>query len=357
MPASVTRRLVAVGALAASAAGVGIVVGRSGATGSARRPAGSSTATTERRTAEVRRGPLESTTTYSGRLGYGATRPLLLTRPGTLTRLPAVGEVIAPGSPVAEIDGRPVIAARGAFPFWRDLHTGVSDGKDVAQLELMLLAFGTADAAGVKVDEHFDDATRRALRAFESTHGMDADGVLQMGELVVVDGPVRISAVTGVLGDQSSAAGLTVSAAEPRVQVSVPLAAASRFVAGAPVTLGLPDGTSVAGSVVSAGSPVTDGQGTTTVPVSIESTSVGSLAADTPVEVRMRHELARDVLTVPVEALLALAEGGYAVEVSDRPGSTHLVGVRVGRFADGRVAVDPSGAGGTLGAGSRVVIP
>jgi hypothetical protein len=48
---------------------------------------------------------------------------------------------------------------------------------------------------------------------------------------------------------------------------------------------------------------------------------------------------ADDVLAVPVEALLALAEGGYGVEVVDAPGRTHLVGVDTGTFADGWVEV------------------
>ena len=40
---------------------------------------------------------------------------------------------------------------------------------------------------------------------------------------------------------------------------------------------------------------------------------------------------------MPVEALLALAEGGYAVEVPDETSATgtRLVGVELGVFADG----------------------
>jgi hypothetical protein len=59
-------------------------------------------------------------------------------------------------------------------------------------------------------------------------------------------------------------------------------------------------------------------------------------------------------LVVPVTALLALAEGGYAVEVAE--GHVHrLVAVTLGLFdnADGLVQV--SGAG--LSAGERVVVP
>ena len=63
-------------------------------------------------------------------------------------------------------------------------------------------------------------------------------------------------------------------------------------------------------------------------------------------------EVRRGVLAVPVGALLALAEGGYAVEV-DRDGRRELVGVDTGLFADGQVEV----AGQGLKAGDRVVVP
>jgi multidrug efflux pump subunit AcrA (membrane-fusion protein) len=44
-------------------------------------------------------------------------------------------------------------------------------------------------------------------------------------------------------------------------------------------------------------------------------------------------------MIVPVGALLALAEGGYAVEVVDGDGTTHLVGVDIGEILDGKVEI------------------
>ena len=66
--------------------------------------------------------------------------------------------------------------------------------------------------------------------------------------------------------------------------------------------------------------------------------------------VRERRE---DVLAVPVSALLALAEGGYAVEVVDGPGRTHLVGVETGLFEDGFVEVRSTDLDETM----QVVVP
>jgi hypothetical protein len=61
---------------------------------------------------------------------------------------------------------------------------------------------------------------------------------------------------------------------------------------------------------------------------------------------------ARGVLAVPVSALVALAGGGYAVEVVHGAGS-RLVAVRTGLFAQTLVQV--SGPG--LAAGQRVEVP
>jgi multidrug efflux pump subunit AcrA (membrane-fusion protein) len=59
----------------------------------------------------------------------------------------------------------------------------------------------------------------------------------------------------------------------------------------------------------------------------------------------------RGVLAVPVTALLALAGGGYGVEVIEPAGTHRLVPVRTGLFATTMVEV--SGAG--LAEGTRVV--
>ncbi len=58
-----------------------------------------------------------------------------------------------------------------------------------------------------------------------------------------------------------------------------------------------------------------------------------------------------DVVAVPVEALLALAEGGYAVEVQDGNG-TRLIAVEAGFYADGLIEVT-----GDVAPGDMVVVP
>ncbi len=54
-------------------------------------------------------------------------------------------------------------------------------------------------------------------------------------------------------------------------------------------------------------------------------------------------------------SLLAVLEGGYAVEVVDASGATHLVGVETGIFQDGWVEV--TAPGGELSVGDEIVVP
>ena len=80
--------------------------------------------------------------------------------------------------------------------------------------------------------------------------------------------------------------------------------------------------------------------------------SAASGLDEAPVDVKVITDSVEDVIAVPVAALLALAEGGYAVELDGGDGGTRLIAVDPGFFADGLVEVE-----GDLAAGDRVVIP
>ncbi len=70
-----------------------------------------------------------------------------------------------------------------------------------------------------------------------------------------------------------------------------------------------------------------------------------------PVDVEIAKQVERDALAVPVTALLALAEGGYAVEVKEGR-TTRLVAVRTGMHADGWVQISGKG----ITEGTQVVV-
>jgi multidrug efflux pump subunit AcrA (membrane-fusion protein) len=124
----------------------------------------------------------------------------------------------------------------------------------------------------------------------------------------------------------------------------------------------LPDGSTIDGRIVdvskvaeSETDPATGEQGDPTISVAVRlvrNAKTGGLD-ETPVGVSLEKERVENALTVPITALLALAEGGYAVEVVDPGGSTRLVPVDPGMYANGIVAI----SGDQIREGMRVVVP
>jgi hypothetical protein len=112
----------------------------------------------------------------------------------------------------------------------------------------------------------------------------------------------------------------------------------------------------VAGQVRSIGRVAqADESGATTVPVTIDldpGTALPDLDA-APVTVHVVTERHEAVLTVPVNALVALLEGGYAVETVGADGRRTYVAVETDLFEDGRVEVTGEG----LADGGLVVVP
>lgn len=74
-----------------------------------------------------------------------------------------------------------------------------------------------------------------------------------------------------------------------------------------------------------------------------------------PVTVAITTGSVPHALVVPVDALLAQAGGGYAVEVTGPRSTRHLVAVSPGLFDDAAGLVQVTGTG--LAAGQHVVVP
>jgi hypothetical protein len=71
-----------------------------------------------------------------------------------------------------------------------------------------------------------------------------------------------------------------------------------------------------------------------------------------PVQVALTVQSVHQVLAVPIAALVALAGGGYGLEVVEHSGHHVLIGVQTGVFAGGDVQVTADG----LAPGTRVVV-
>jgi hypothetical protein len=308
--------------------------------------------TVEQTLAEVIQTDLARTEELDGSVGHGTAEPLVISAEGTLTGLPAAGDILEPGDVIAEVDGRPIIALPGPTPLWRTLGPGVEDGDDVLAIEYVLASMGYAEEYDLTVDDDWTSATTEAVEAFQEDHGQEDDGEISVGEVVFIDGPLRVDGVEGVLGQQASEAGITVTSTEQAVHVDLDVDDADLLAVGDTVDVELPNGDVVAATVTTIDAAETDEQaGTTTLPVTLTLADAPAMSDGTPVEVQVEIAAAEGVLAVPVEALLALAEGGYAVEVADGA-TTRLVGVTLGVFADGMVEIS-----GDIEAGDQVVIP
>ena len=316
--------------------------------------------------APVVRTDLASTIQVSGALGFAGSSTIVDQRPGTAyTALPAPGATIRRGQALYEVDGTPVILFYGTRPPWRALYAGVVPGPDVAQLDRNLVALGYG--AGLTVSDGFTAATAGAVARWQAARGLPVTGTVPLGQVAYAPGPLRVTAVSPALGalPEPGASVLTATSTRPVVMAAVPVSQEYLVRAGDDVTVTLPDGVTTAPGVVTAVSSVASaaagtGQGSGPAPgqaavqltVRLVRPGAAGHLDQAPVTVSVVAARARGVLAVPVSALVALAGGGYAVEVGHgRAG--RLVAVQTGLFS--RTLVQVSGPG--LAAGQRVEVP
>jgi hypothetical protein len=112
-------------------------------------------------------------------------------------------------------------------------------------------------------------------------------------------------------------------------------------------------GSSPCSSTGSSGGSGSNSSPTVTVTITLDGTPPGASLDQAPVNVNITSQTAANVLTVPVNALLALQGGGYGVDVVTSSGPPRLVGVTTGLYSDTMVQV--SGPGIT--AGMKVEVP
>jgi peptidoglycan hydrolase-like protein with peptidoglycan-binding domain len=319
-------------------------------------------------TAEISRRTLVEQQDFDGTLGHGDAAPVVNRRNGTLTWLAPAGSTVDRGEPLYEVDGHKVPLFFGDRPAWRTLGPG-TQGADVKQLKQNLVALGYATAGSLGTGDAWTAATTEAVKRWQKAVGLDQDGVVDLGEVVFLPGAVIISSQSADLGEDARPGGevLTATPAAPLVTVKLDASKRGLVAAGDTVDIELPSGKRIPGTVASVGTSAAssgDGGGGGGDPeVEVLVTPNGStpgmpseaqvdLASldGSPVDVYVTRQKAENVLAVPVGALLALAEGGYGVELAD---SRKLVAVETGLFADGLVEV--RGAG--LQPGVNVVVP
>ncbi|MEU4562205.1 peptidoglycan-binding domain-containing protein [Actinoplanes sp. NPDC023936] len=295
----------------------------------------------------VRRQTLAQSVTIDGELGYGDPVPMRSSAPGIVTWLPKEGSVVGRGRTVLRADNRRVVLLDGVLPIYRTLRPGMK-GPDVRQAERNLRALGWD---GFTVDDEYTTATAAAVRRWQKELGLPRTGRIDSSWVIVANGAVRIAEHKVRVGDAATGVVLTYTGAHSVVTVDAEVGAADWARPRAEVSVELPGGKKVEGVVTHVGGKVSaEEDEEPTVPVTIklrDARAAGGLR-EAPVEVTYVGERRENVLTVPVAALLALAEGGYGVQVLEG-GTSRYVRVTVGMFAGGHAEVRGEGlADGTV---------
>lgn len=306
-------------------------------------------------TEPVTRADLTQTQLVNGVLGYGTRNPVTAAGPGRITWLPALGATVVRGKPLYKTDNRAIPLLYGTLPLYRPLRTGVV-GEDVREIEANLAALGYR---GFTVDRTFNAATATAVRHWQKDLGLTATGQVEPDAVVVVPGAARIAELTAHLGDRAGGPVLSYAGTTRVVSVALDVALQTLVRPGLKAQITLPGGTSVDGTIASVGTvataPASDNPNVpATIAVTVtlgDQTKLGTLD-QAPVIVRLASATVANVLTVPVAALVALAEGGYGVQVKEGA-TTHYVAVTLGMFANGRVQISGDG----IAEGMLVVVP
>ncbi|MFW6694290.1 peptidoglycan-binding protein [Streptomyces sp. MAR4 CNX-425] len=351
------RRRIAAGAVflaatgGAAAAGLGV--------GGAGGPADEAGGELPPATAEVTRDTLVDTRSADAELGRGPATGAAARTGGTLTRLPRSGARVGRGEALYEVDAEPVTLLYGDVPAYRALAPG-AEGADVAQLEENLSALGYA---GFTVDDTYSDATAAAVRDWQGDLEVGETGRVEPGRVVFAPGAAVVESVAAQRGDLVAPGTevLTYTGTSPAVTAELDVADRRLARRGAEVGVELPDGRTVRGTVADVSVTTRAGEGEEEAETVVEvvvrlagarARKAAAAYGEAGVHVHFTAGRREEVLTVPVAALLALAEGGFGVEVVE-DGAARYVPVETGLFANGRVEV--SGPG--LAAGTKVGMP
>jgi hypothetical protein len=313
----------------------------------------------------VSRQTLISQTALNATLGYAGSYTVTGRAPGTVTWLPVPGRVIREGGVLYRTgNGVPTYLLYGRVPAWRALQEGMRGG-DVRQLNHDLAALGYANSGYISALgwDYFSWETAHGLEQMQSAAGLEDTGELLLGQAVFEPGALRVSTVSASLGSPASGQIFTATSARPVVTISLDAAEQPEVKTGDKVSVTMPDGTPAPGVITSVGK-VASGTGssaTITVDVRLLHPKAAGGLDQAPVTVNITTGSVKNVLVVPVDALLAQAKGdgeaagGYAVEVVGATGTHHLVPVSLGMFDNAAGLVQVSGPG--LAVGEHVVVP
>jgi peptidoglycan hydrolase-like protein with peptidoglycan-binding domain len=299
---------------------------------------------------------LQARTNVSATLGYAGSYTVTGHGGGTVTWLPAAGQVIGEGQVLYRVgNGTPVVLLYGRVPAWRDLAAGVH-GADVRQLNRALVALGYATRAQLDpASKYFTAATAYAVEKLQARLGLPRTGTLPLGQAVFLPSAIRVTTIPASLGAPAAGPVLAATSARHVVTIALDAAQQTEVKAGDKVMITLPAGRVTPGVVAAVGKVATGGTSPkVTVTVTLKHPQAAGGLDQAPVTVAITTASVKNALVVPVDALLA-RPAGYAVEEVGPGGRHRLVPVSLGLFDDAAGLVQVTGAG--LAAGQRIVVP
>ena len=346
--------------------------------------------------ATVTRQDLSSQTELSATLGYAGTYTVInqagsssgsssAGSTATYTWLAAVGQVVSQGQTLYDVNGSPVVLLYGSTPAYRSLSEDLT-GADVTELNADLVALGYATATEIPAGtDTFTWWTEVGVDKLQAALGYTQTGTLTLGQAVFLPTAARVTSLTATLGGPAQSGGTVLDATSTARQVSIALDAAQQSQVqngrqGDHHLARQPDhprrdllgrhrrhhlrpassaGSSSDANSDSSGGSDSSGSGSSAPTITVLVTPTDPAATGSwdqaPVNVTITTASTPNALVVPVDALIALASGGYAVETVNATGVHSLVPVSLGVFddADGLVQITSSG----LAVGQRVVVP
>ncbi len=302
--------------------------------------------------------------------------PVVAAKESTITAAAPAGTTVATGTVLFRNAGLPVAAIEGdssAIPVLsRTLTVGDDPGADVKLLEQMLLQGGFDAGGALVVDDTFDVATATAVltwwQSIDPAITADPESlVVPAGSFVVVPSGLETAAAGHADGVALTADATVVVLTSPSREVSTTAPIGDdTFALGATIDVEFPDGSVSQGVVVAVGTVATNPSNTPGATPSVDIAiqvdeipeSVDSFVS-VPVTLRVIDQQIDGAFVVPTSALVALREGGYAVEVVTTAATdtaaavTQLIAVEPGLYTDGDVVI----TGDQVQAGLEVVVP
>lgn len=295
------------------------------------------------KTTTVRKGDLANTRLLQANLGFGAARPVK-GGTGTVTKLPAVGQATELGKELYRVDDQPVVVFFGATPLFRALDAPGLKGSDVAVVmdNLAALGYQVGTRPGDVSKAEFTPRVVEALKKWQKALGVEQSGALAPGRVLVLERPMRVASVKAQLGAPAAEELFEITPTTRLVTAQVPVNEAGVLKAGLPVVVVRPDSREVPGKVTSVTTaPAQENSSGEKIDVVVapdNPADVGDL--DTaPVRLKVTTESRTGVLTVPLAALIALKEGGYAVQLP----AGGLKAVKTGLYSQDKVEISGDG--------------